>query len=206
MFRSLTTRAAALAGILILAGCSDAPAPIAKTEAPKKPAIPEGAITALTAYYDTYKVARQIAPDLQTANITGNEVDGVKSDKGKYAQWTIVFVSASKQQAITFVYTTVEHAGLLKGINNTGTQRWTGPTQDATPFGNSDFKIDSDAAYTAAAEKGSAWLSKNETKPVTTFSLGQSARLPAPVWYIMWGDKKVGGFAAYVNAVDGTVK
>jgi len=206
MFWSVTTRAAALAGILILAGCSDAPAPTeAKTEA-KKPAVPTGPITALTAYYDTYKIARQISPDLQVASITGNEVDGVKSGEGKYGQWTIVFVSAAKKQAITFVYTTVEHEGLLKGINNQGSQPWGGPTRDATPFGNSDFSIDSDAAYMKAAEKASAWIAKNATKPVSAFSLGQAAALPAPTWYIMWGDKKSGGYAAYVNAATGSVK
>ena len=209
MFWSLMTRAAALAGILILAGCSDAPAPTeVKTEAPKKPAIPTGPIPALTAYYDTYKIARQIAPDIQVASITGNEVDGTPSDKGKYPQWTIVFVSASKKQATTFIYTTVEHAGLLRGINNQGSMAWGGPRQDAMPFGNSDFSIDSDAAYTAAAtsDKAAAWLAKNAGKPVTAFALGHSAALPAPMWYIMWGDKKTGGYAAYVNAVTGKVK
>jgi hypothetical protein len=203
MFRATALTAAA---ILILTGCSDAPvATEAKTEAPKKPAIPEGPITALTAYYDTYKVARQIAPDVQAASITGNEVEGTKSGEGKYAQWTIVFVSASKQQATTFVYTTVEHNGLLRGINNSGSMKWGGPTQEATPFANSDFSVDSDAAYKAAAEKGAAWLAKNADKPVSTFALGQSVRVPNPVWYIMWGDKK-SGFAAYVNAVTGKAK
>jgi hypothetical protein len=198
--------AAALAGILIVTGCSDAPAPTeVKTEAPKKPATPTGPITALTAYYETYKIARQIAPDIQAASITGNEVDGVKSDQGKYAQWTIVFVSASKQQATTFIYTTVEHDRLLKGINNMSSVKWGGPTQEAMPFANSDFTVDSDAAYKAAAEKAGAWLTKNADKPVGTFALGQSARVVSPTWYIMWGDKKGGGFAAYVNAATGAV-
>ena len=79
-------------------------------------------------------------------------------------------------------------------------------TQDATPFSNGDFSTDSDAAYTAAAEKAAAWLAKNADKPVTTFALGQSARLPAPMWYIMWGDNKKGGFAVYVNAATGKAR
>lgn len=200
-------RAAALTAILILAGCSSAPAPTeTKSEAPKKPTVPDGPIPALTAYYETYKVARQIAPDLQTASIVGNEVDGVKSDQGKYAQWTIVFVSPSKQQATTFVYTTVEHAGLLKGINNTGSIKWAGATRDAMPFSNGDFSTDSDAAYKAAADKAAAWLTKNADKPVTTFALGESSSLPAPMWYIKWGDNKKGGFAVFVNASTGKAK
>jgi hypothetical protein len=197
--------AAMFAIVLSLAGCSEsAPPTEAKTEAVKKPSIPTGPITALTAYYEVYKVARQIAPDLQTASITGNEVEGVHSEDGKYAQWTIVFVSASKKQATTFIYTTVEHEGLLKGMNNKGSMRWTGPTQSATPFSNSDFSVDSDAAYKAAADKAADWLSKNN-KPVTTFALGQAAQLPAPMWYIMWGDKKTGGYAVYINASTGKV-
>jgi uncharacterized lipoprotein NlpE involved in copper resistance len=198
--------AATLAGILMLAGCSDStPVPETKTEAVKKPAVPTGPVTALTAYYELYKIARQIAPDVQTASITGNEVDGVKSEDGKYAQWTVVFVSASKRQATTFVYTTVAHAGLLIGANNSGSQAWAGPTRDATPFSNGDFSVDSDAAYKAAADKAAPWLAKNAGKPVTTFALGQSAQLPAPMWYIMWGDKKAGGYAVYVNAATGKV-
>jgi hypothetical protein len=203
---SIAATIAATICAIVITGCADAPVPTeAKSDAPKKPAIPTGAIPALTAYYETYKAARQISPDVQAASIVGNEVDGVKSEDGKYAQWTVVFTSALKQQATTFVYTTVEHDRLLKGINNTGSMKWTGPTQDAVPFANSDFSIDSDAAYKAAAAKAATWLGKNPGKPVTTFALGQSARLPTPTWYIMWGDKK-NGFAAYVNAATGEVK
>ena len=200
-------RAAAIAAVLVLAGCSSAPPPAeTKVEAPKKPAVPDGPIPALTAYYETYKVARQIAPDIQTASIVGNEVDGVKSDQGKYAQWTIAFVSPSKGQATTFVYTTSEHDQLLKGINNQSTIAWGGPTQAATPFANGDFSTDSDAAYTAAAAKAADWLAKNKDKPISTFALGQSASLPAPMWYIMWGDNKKGGDVVYVNAATGKAR
>jgi hypothetical protein len=200
-------RVAAIVILLgIVTGCSEAPAPTeVKTEAPKKPSIPTGAIPALSAYYDAYKIARQIAPDFQCASMTGNDVEGTKSEEGKFPQWTYVFVSPSKQQATTFIYTTVEHAGLLRGVNNAGTQRWAGPTRDAVPFANTDFSVDSDAAYKAAAEKAAAWLAKNAGKPVTTFALGQSAQLPNPMWYVMWGDKK-NGYAAYVNAATGKVK
>jgi ribosomal protein S11 len=205
MLKALVS-ASALAGILLLAGCSDStPPPEAKTEAPKKPTVPTGPITALTAYYELYKIARQIAPDLQTASITGNDVEGVKSEEGKYAQWTVVFVSASKRQATTFIYTTAPTGNLLKGANNSGSQPWGGATRDATPFSNGDVSVDSDAAYKAAAERAADWLAKNKEKPVTVFALGQSAQLPAPMWYVMWGDKKAGGYAVYVNASTGKV-
>jgi hypothetical protein len=151
-----------------------------------------------------YKVARTLAPDLQTASLTGNDVEGVKSEEGKYAMWTAVFVSASMKQATTFTYSTVEQGTTLKGVNNAGSAPWGGPTQTATPFANSDFSVDSDAAYKTAAAKAGDWLTKNADKPITIFALGNASTFPAPMWYIRWGTK-TGGFAVYVNASTGTV-
>lgn len=197
--------ALALVSVILLAGCGDsAPPAEVKKEAPKKPTVPEGAIPALTAYNEVYKVARKLAPDVQTASLTGTDVDGVKNEEGKYAQWTIVFVSASKMEAYTFVYSTVEKGNILRGLNNQGSMRWAGPNQNALPFSNSDFSIDSTAAYKTAAEKAKDWLAKNETKPVTTFALGMSSKFAAPMWFIQWGDKK-GGYAAFVNAATGAM-
>jgi hypothetical protein len=194
-----------LAGVALLTGCSEAPKPEeAKAEVKKTPAIPTGPIPALTAYYEMYKVARGWSTDLEAASLTGSDAGGVKGGEGKYPMWTAVFVSPSKQMAQTYVYSTVEDGRTLKGLNNAGSMRWAGPTQDATPFANSDVSVDSDAAYTAAAEKAQDWLKKNPTKEITTFALGNSSKFPAPMWYIMWGNK-TSGYAAYVNASTGKI-
>ena len=174
-------------------------------EKKKGPVIPTGPITAMTAYYEMYKVARNDAPDIQTASLTGNDVEGTKSEEGKYPMWTAVFVSASKGQAYTYTYTTVESGRSLRGINSGGTMRWAGANRDAEPFSNSDFSIDSDAAYKAAFEKAGDWTKKNADKPITTFALGQTSRFAAPTWYIVWGNAKTGGFAVFVNAATGKV-
>ncbi len=196
--------ALAMAGVFALSGC-DSPKPVEKKAEVKKPAIPEGAITALTAYYEVYKVVRTTAPDLQTASISGVKVDGVASGEGKYAQWKIVFVSASKQQAYTCLYSTVEQGtNVLRGINNQGSMKWAGANQNAAPFSNSDFSVDSDVAFKAAAEKAAEWLDKNKGKEVTEFALGNASTFPSPMWYVQWGDKK-GGYLAYVNASTGKI-
>jgi hypothetical protein len=194
----------AIAGLLLLSGCSEAPPPAETKVEKKKPSMPTGPITGLTAYYEMYKVARQIAPDIQTASLTGNDVAGVKSEDGKYAMWTAVFVSASLKQATTFTYSTAEQGTAPRGVDNAGTIRWGGPTQSATPFSSSDFSVDSDAAYKAAAGKAADWLTKNTDKPVTIFALGNASSFPAPMWYIRWGTK-TGGFAVYVNASTGAI-
>lgn len=195
----------AITAAVLLAACGDQPpATSTKSVLPPKPAIPEGAIPAFTAYYELHKAARTLAPDLQTASITGVDAEGVKSEQGKYPQWKVIFVSAAKHQAFTFLYSTVEKGNVLRGINNQGTLPWAGPTQNAEPFSNTDFSIDSTAAFQSAAEKGKAWLAKNPDKTITTFALGHSSRYPAPTWFILWGNP-AGGFAAYVNAATGVV-
>ena len=196
---------AAVAGLLVLAGCGDDPKPVEKVEKKKGPVIPTGPITALTAFAEMYKVARGEAPDTQVASLTGDDVEGSKTEEGKYVQWTGVFVSASKQSATTYTYSTVEHGNILRGINSSGTMKWGGPTRDAEVFSNSDIATDSDAAYKAAAEKAAEWIAKNPGKPTTTFALGQTSRFPAPTWYIVFGNAKTGGFAAFVNATTGKV-
>jgi len=68
---------------------------------------------------------------------------------------------------------------------------------------NSEFLVDSDVAYQTAREKAADWLKAHPGKDVT-FTLGSTARFPAPVWYIMWGTSKE-GYAVYVNAATGKI-
>ncbi|MDP9172125.1 MAG: hypothetical protein M3N54_16020 [Acidobacteriota bacterium] len=194
------------AGSLLLGGCSSDPAPAAsKTPAVRKgPVIPTGPITALTAYYEMYKVARNWAPDVQTASLTGSDAGDVKGAEGKFPKWTAIFVSPSKQMSQTYTYSTVEEGSTLKGFNNEGSKRWAGASQAAEPFSNSDFSVDSDAAWKAASEKAKDWLAKNPGKEITAFALGHSSRFPVPMWYILWGTK-ASGYAAFVNASTGKI-
>jgi hypothetical protein len=41
-------------------------------------------------------------------------------------------------------------------------------------------------------------------KPLTTLSLGNATRFPAPVWYVLWGTPK-DGYAAFVSAATGNI-
>jgi hypothetical protein len=81
---------------------------------------------------------------------------------------------------------------------------WNGITRDVMEVKLSEFKLDSDAAYQAAAADAAAWLKKNPDKKLSTFELGNAYRFPEPVWFLMWGDKK-SGYSAFVNATSGAV-
>jgi hypothetical protein len=69
-------------------------------------------------------------------------------------------------------------------------------------FQNSDFMVDSDAAFQTAAAKGADWIKAHPDKQ-WSMELGAAARFPAPVWLVMWGQAKSEAFVAYVNAATG---
>lgn len=172
----------------------------AKTEPPPGPPQP---ISAKTAYWEMYKPARTWAADLMPIGMSNVEVEGLPLEQGKSMVWTVAFVSTSQHQLRTYTYSVVNKAPVVyKGVKADSPLPWSGPVADAMPFPTSDFAIDSDAAYKTAAEKADAWLKKHEGK-VPVMKLGHATRYPAPMWYLMWGDKK-DGYVAYVNATTGT--
>lgn len=189
-----------------LMSCSEAPktAPEAKTETePKKDtAGPAEPVTAKTAFWEMYKPARSWATDLLPLSMANIDVSGVKSEGGKAAMWTVVFVSPSRREARTFSYSVVDQRPTIhKGVSAGGAEPWSGATQKSKPFQITEFAIDSDAAFKVAYEKGQGWVKKHPDKPLA-FSLGAASRFPAPVWYIIWGNTK-SGYAVFVNATTG---
>jgi hypothetical protein len=200
--------AAALAAVIVMAACSDAPKPAAETnaepEAKKEPAGPPQPVSAKTAYWEMYKPARGWAADILPLSMANIDVPEVKSEGGKAPMWSVVFVSPSRHEARTFSYSVVNSGtNIHKGVSAGGAESWSGSTTKSKPFQTSEFAIDSDAAYKAAYAKGEAWIKKHPDKPVA-FSLGAASRFPSPVWYVIWGNTK-SGFAAFVNATTGAV-
>jgi len=209
MHKKLLIAAAAVAAVVAMTACSQAPTPTetktkAEVEAKKEPAKPAEPVAAQTAFYEMYKPARTWAPDLLVLSLLGNEVPSVKSEAGKFPMWTAVFVSPSRREARTFTYSVVDDGTTIhKGVDAGGAQSWTGATPKSSPFQTTGFVVDSDDAYKTAYAKAEAWVKKHPGKKVA-FSLGSAARFPAPVWFIIWGDTK-SGYAVYVNATTGTV-
>jgi hypothetical protein len=196
----------AAAAAIFMSACSSAPPPAPKveTEAKKEAAKAPEAVTAIGPYYEMYKMARQWAPDLLALNVKSGEVPNVKNEGGKAGLWTVIFVSPSKKEARTFTYAVAESGpDIRKGINVGGPLPWGGATTASKAFVNSEFVTNSDVAYKVAYEKGAEWL-KAHPGLKCEMTLGNSARFPAPVWYIIWGTPKE-GYAAYVNAVTGAL-
>jgi len=193
----------AVSAILGLTACSDAPKPAVKTDADAEvPKEPTGPISAKTAYWKMYTPARTWATDLMPIGMKSMDVEGMPSEGGLAPMWTVAFVSPSRHEVRTYYYSVVtKPPSVFKGVKADSALPWAGPAADAMPFQSSDFAIDSDAVYKTAAEKADAWLKKHPGK-TPSMALGNATRYPAPMWYLLWGDKK-DGYAAYVNATTG---
>jgi hypothetical protein len=204
-------KAALVIAVLGLTACSSEPAkPLeAKTDtdaAKKTPAGPPEPVLAKTAFYEMYTPAHAWAADMLPISLKSGEVAGVKNAQGKAGVWTAVFGSPSQHLARTYTYSVAEQLPTIsKGVRAESPEAWAGPTTAVMTFQTSDFTIDSDAAYKAAAEKAVDWLKDpdNTTKPVS-LALGAASRFPAPVWYLLFGNSK-SGFVAYVNATTGNI-
>jgi hypothetical protein len=119
--------------------------------------------------------------------------------------WEAMFASPSLHQYRVYSYAIASSPpDIFKGVSAGIREPWAGVTRDTMAVELTSFNIDSDAAYQAAAADGAAWLKKNPDKALSSFALGNTYRFQAPVWYLMWGDKK-SGFVAFIDANSGKV-
>jgi ABC-type glycerol-3-phosphate transport system substrate-binding protein len=209
MHNKLLKAATAVAAVLVLTACSEAPKTTAtdtkktEIETKKEPPKPPEAVAAQTAFWEMYKPARTWAADLLVLSLASGEVPSVKSEGGKFPMWTAVFVSPSLREARTFSYSVVDDgAEIHKGVTVGGAQSWSGATPKSMPFQTTGFVVNSDAAYKTAFEKAEEWVKNHPDKKVA-FLLGSASRFPAPVWFVVWGST-TSGYAVYVNATTGT--
>ena len=147
-----------------------------------------------------YKLAYAWAPDVQVLWLRSS---GTAKD-GTAPLWTAMFVSANKKSAHEFTYRAITEDTKRKGVVSGTEQAWGGPTPKGQPFATADMRIDSDAAYTAAATEVEKWLKDNPGKELHLV-LGKESKYPAPVWSVYWGDEKKPLAAVVVNASDGKV-
>ncbi len=153
-----------------------------------------------------YTSARNWTTDFVILKVDAKEVPGFKMENGKAAMWTATFASPNQKEYRTYSWAAAAvPPDIYKGVVIGGPEPWNGTyTRSAMPIQVSEFSVDSDAAYQAAAADAAAWLKKNPEKKLTTVELTNNARNQVPTWYFMWGDKKL-GYAAFVDATTGKV-
>lgn len=192
----------AAAAFLALTACSDTPNVPGTMDAKTEPVAAPEPVSGKTAFYKMYKPVREWAPDLQVLSLAPDELPELRNVDGKAAKWVAVFVSPSKHQARTAYYAVIESGpNTLKGVTVSPAETWSGPTGPNRPFINSAFTIDSDAAYKTAFAKAKPWVDKHPDKKLSIL-LSQPSRYSTPIWYFIWGDRKL-GFDVVVNASNG---
>jgi hypothetical protein len=197
----------AVVAMLLLAGCLEKTKTTVTDESKtaKAPVGPPEIVTGKTAFWLMYTPARHWSTDILILRLTPREVPGFKNEGGKAAMWEAMFASPSLHQYRVYSYAIASSPpDIFKGVSAGLRVPWNGIARDAMPVELTSFNVDSDAAYQAAATDGAAWLKKNPDKTLTALALGDTFRFQAPVWYLMWGDKK-SGYVAYVDANSGKV-
>jgi hypothetical protein len=193
--------------VLLFVGCNQSATPAASdTSTAAAPVGPPALVTAKTAFNAMYTSAFKWAPDVVLLSINPKDVTGFTNADGKAAMWEAAFASPSLHKYRVDDYAIVT---VLPSIHKGGTaglpMQWGGPSRDVMPVEISSFTVDSDTAYKAAAADAADWLKKNPDKKLTTIALGSTFRFQMPVWYVLWGDPKTGGYVAYVDATNGKV-
>src|SRR5450759_2161064 len=112
MDKHLLIPACAVAGLVFLAGCSQAPKSTPETkpgaDAKKEPPAPPQPIAGHSAFSEMYRPVRSWAPDALPLTLASGEIAGVKNEGGKAGMWTAVFVSPSRREARTIFYSVAD--------------------------------------------------------------------------------------------------
>lgn len=196
--------------VLLLAGCSRSGNQAANTPAPQpqpqaQNVVPAQPVSAKDAFFPMYKAAHDWAADVMVLRVTSKPVAGFKVADGKAPMWEAVFASSSHAKYRIFTYSIADvPPSIYKGVNGGLEMDWGGVTRDVMPVDMSQFNIDSDAAYQAAAANAGAWMKKNPEKELSMLEMGDSYQFPVPVWYVMWGTKAA-GYGVFVDASNGHV-
>ena len=194
--------------MLVLFACSETPSTSAgnnSASAKANEAASTAPVPAIAAYWKMYESAYKWAPDQVLLRLEPKDVSAFTTGGGKADIWEATFASPSKHECRQLLYAVTAHPpDIYKGVNVGHAIPWSGVTRDVMPIEKAQFTIDSDAAFNTATDDAAAWLKKNPDKKLSNFQLGNGYSFPAPVWYVMWGDKKA-GHVAYVNATTGKV-
>ena len=191
-----------IAAGLLLAGCSEQPAPPAAAK--KEEAKPEPA-TGQSALFKMYQVARAWAPDAAVLKMDSVRVEGVADQPGKSAGWEAVFTSEQRASSHAFTWYAVDQEPTIhKGVFGGSEESYSGAHGATTPFLIADVKIDTDAALATAKGKDEAFEKKNPGQPVI-YLLEKSSRFANPAWRVIWGESvSTSGFSVFVDASSGT--
>jgi len=189
-----------LAAAILLAGCSDQPAPPAAAKEEAKP-VP---ISGQSALFEMYKAARTWAPDAGVLKLSSVRLDGVPDQPGKSGGWAAVFTSESKASSRAYTwYAIYQDPAIHKGVFPGAEESYSAARGATGPFPIGAAKIDTDAALATAKLKEADHEKKSPGQPVM-YLLEKSNRSANPAWRVVWGESlSTSDFSVLVDATTG---
>jgi hypothetical protein len=185
---------------LLVAGCGQAPGPVAKKEEP-----PPEPVDGQKAFFQSYVAARGWAADVQGLRLEGVNIPEVAPAGGLQGAWRSTFVSPSKGRVIVFNYSVAQSAGkFIKGVFQDHEEAYSAGLEK--PWLVSAFKVGSEDAFKTAMERRETkeYIKKNPDKPVL-FLLEQTRRHPNLAWRLVWGESvSRSDFSVFVDASTGS--
>lgn len=201
---TIRTRAPLFALLFLpLTGCFDSPSKLAEKKAAETPDPP---LTGRQAFQRMFPQARAWAIDAQPLQLQSYNLPAVKSAAGKAGAWQATFISLSRHRSRTYSWSAVEAEGNLhKGVFAGPEQSYSGPTGQESPFEIAAIRVDSDAAWEAAAKHKDTivFLKKFPHTPVL-YILEKTRRFPDLAWRVLFGESvSTSEYSVFIDATTG---
>jgi hypothetical protein len=171
---------------LVSAGCGSSPEKPAEPAPKAEPVKAKSDFeTGRAAFQRMYVSARTWAPDAQPVRLESRPNQEDPKD-GRAGMWAAVFVSASKQNVRTYVWSGIA-TDPDKGVSP-GSMDYYSPANASTrPFDLNFLKVDSDRALEVAGKKGGAALLKKDPKQPIKYMLFFDAPKARLLWRVIYG-------------------
>lgn len=191
----------------LIIGCSPAPpAAEKKADVPEKAAAPAEPVSAQSALFAIYQVARTWAGDVEVLKLENINIDEVKSQPGKYGAWRATMATKAGKKKREYTYAAVEVGPTLhKGVFAQAEQGWITSMQSRS-FAIQAVKIDSPAAVDEARKNKDVQniLKKKPDLPVQ-IQLEWSAQTQVPAYRVIWGQSvSTSDISIYIDSQTGT--
>ena len=182
-------RLIAVAGLLLMAGCSSEPAKPAQVEKPQ-PKTAEFE-TGRVAFQRLYVAAHGWARDAQGFRLESQPTADSKGKDGKADVWRASFASAAQRSVKPYIWSGTDAQDAPSRGVSPGTEDTYSPTNSSTQvFDIAFLKVDSDKALeTAQKHGGDKVLEKDPDAPVI-YVLDWSRATSELIWHVIYGSSR----------------
>ena len=193
-------QAAAVAALLLPAGCDSSPKTAPETKATPAASQLE---TGRFALQKMLAPARFWSPDALPVRLESSNIKDSDGHGGKASFWRAQFASNSRQRQEPFTWSGVASSDVARGVDH-GTEDSYNPANRASrTFDLNYLKVDTDKAFDVAQEHGGKQILEKDPKMQVGYLLDWDAQSNQLRWHVMYGGGTVGKLTVLVDASSG---